>query len=89
MTTKRLTFHTDPAHGWLEVAIEDIRELKMTFLISNYSYVSIKGDRAFLEEDCDAFQFMERAKAKGWILNVTEKHTNGDSFVRSLSRWRA
>lgn len=87
MTTKKLTFHTDAGHGWLEVAIADIRDLKMTFLISNYSYK--KGDRAFLEEDCDAFQFMERAKAEGWILNVTEKHTNGDSFIRSLSPWRA
>ena len=87
MTTKRLTFHTDSGHGWLEVAIDDIRELKIANLISGYSYV--KGDRVFLEEDCDAFQFMERAKAKGWILNVTEKHTNGDSFVRSLQGWRA
>jgi len=87
MTTKKLTFHTDPAHGWLEVAIADIRELQITDLISGYSYV--KGDRVFLEEDCDAFQYMQNAKAKGWILNVTEKHSNGDSFVRSLSPWRA
>jgi hypothetical protein len=87
MTTKKLTFHTDPAHGWLEVAIADIRELQITDLISGYSYV--KGDRAFLEEDCDAYAYMENAKAKVWILNVTEKHTNGDSFVRSLSPWRA
>jgi len=87
MTTKRLTFHTDPAHGWLEVAIADIRELNIAHLISEYSY--IKDDHAFLEEDCDAFAYMENAKAKGWILNVIEKHTNGDSFVRSLSPWRA
>jgi hypothetical protein len=56
-------------------------------LISEYSY--IKGERVFLEEDCDAYEFMEHAKGKGWILNVTEKHTNGDSFVRSLQGWRA
>ena len=87
MTTKRLTFHTDPAHGWLEVAIDDIRELNIAHLISQYSY--IKGDRAFLEEDCDAFAYMENAKAKGWILNVQEKHSNADSFVRNLPRWRS
>jgi len=87
MTTKRLTYHTDPAHGWLEVAIADIRELNIAHLISEYSY--IKDDRAFLEEDCDAFAYMENAKAKGWILNVTEKHSNADSFVRNLPRWRA
>jgi hypothetical protein len=86
MTTKRLTFHTDAGHGWLEVAIDDIRELQITNLISGYSYV--KGERAFLEEDCDASQFMQSAKAKGWILNVTEKHTNGDSFVRSLNSFK-
>jgi len=87
MTTKKLTFHTDSGHGWLEVAIDDIRELNIAHLISSYSYV--KGERAFLEEDCDAFQYMENAKAKGWILNVQEKHTNCESFVRSLSPWRA
>jgi hypothetical protein len=87
MITKKLTFHTDPAHGWLEVAIDDIRELNIAHLISGYSYV--KGERAFLEEDCDAYAYMENAKAKGWIINVTEKHTNGDSFVRFLSPWRA
>lgn len=87
MTTKRLTFHTDPAHGWLEVAIADIRELNIAHLISEYSYV--KDDRAFLEEDCDAFAYMENAKAKGWILNVQEKHSNADSFVRNLPRWRS
>ena len=87
MTTKRLTFHTDPAHGWLEVDFDDILTLNIAHLISEYSY--IKGERVFLEEDCDAYEFMEHAKGKGWILNVTEKHTNGDSFVRSLQGWRA
>lgn len=85
MTTKKLTFHTDSGHGWLEVALADIRELQIN--VSEYSY--IKGERVFLEEDCDAYAYMESAKAKGWILNMTEKHTNGDSFIRSLPRWRS
>lgn len=87
MTIKKLTFHTDAGHGWLEVALDDILDLNIAHLISEYSH--FKGERIFLEEDCDAYEFMERAKAKGWILNITEKHTNGDSFVRSLQGWRA
>jgi hypothetical protein len=87
MITKKLTYHTDPAHGWIEVTRADIDALEIAHLITPYSYM--KDKRVFLEEDCDAYQFMESAKAKGWILNVTEKHTNGDSFIRSLFPWRA
>ena len=86
MTTKKLTFHTDAGHGWLEVSIEDIRELCIENSISSYSY--IKGERVFLEEDCDASLYFEGAKAKGWTINMTEKY-QPDSFVRNLPRWNA
>jgi len=85
MNTKKLTFHADPSRGWLEVDFADLDALNITAQVSRYSYHS--GSRAFLEEDCDAGLYLDAAKANGWNVNITEKYTNGDSFVRNLSRF--
>jgi hypothetical protein len=85
MKTQRLTFHADPSHGWLEVALADIHELEIGHLISRYSY--LKGERAFLEEDCDASIYLEKAKSQGWTINIQEKHSNHDSFIRGLNSY--
>ena len=85
MNTKKLTFHADPSHGWLEVDFADLEALHITAQVSRYSYHS--GSRAFLEEDCDAGLYLDAAKGQGWVVNITEKFTNGDSFVRNLSRF--
>lgn len=85
MNTKKLTFHADPSHGWLEVDFADLEALHITAQVSRYSYHS--GTRAFLEEDCDAGLYLDAAKANGWTVNITEKFTNGDSFIRSLNRF--
>jgi hypothetical protein len=83
MKTRNLTFHEDPAHGWLEVSLADINDFGIGDKISRYSY--IKGDRVFLEEDCDAGVYLEKAKEEGWDISITEKHTNHDSFIRNLA----
>jgi len=85
MNTKKLTFHADPSHGWLEVDFADLDALNITAQVSRYSYHS--GSRAFLEEDCDAGLYLDAAKGQGWTVNITEKYTNGDSFVRRLTRF--
>ena len=84
---KTLTFHADPAHGWLEVTREDLDALNIAHKISRYSYAS--GTKVFLEEDCDAAHFIRAAGEKGWTIKTTEKHTNGNSFVRNLPSWKA
>jgi hypothetical protein len=85
MKTKKLTFHADPSHGWLEVDFADLDALHITAKVSRYSYHS--GSRAFLEEDCDAGLYLEAAKAQGWVVNITENYTNNDSFVRRFPRF--
>ena len=85
MNTKKLTFHADPSHGWLEVDFADLDALNITTQVSRYSYHS--GTRAFLEEDCDAGLYLDAAKEHGWTVNITEKYTNHDSFIRSLNRF--
>ena len=84
MNTKKLTFHADPSHGWLEVDFADLDALHIT--PSRYSYHS--GTRAFLEEDCDAGLYLDAAKKQGWVVNITEKFTNGESFVCRLPRFK-
>jgi hypothetical protein len=49
-------FHIDPGHGWLEVPMEELRDLGIADKISHYSYRD--GDTAYLEEDCDTAVFV-------------------------------
>ena len=64
MKTKTYTYFTDPGHGWLRVKKSELDALGIANQISPYSYM--RGDHAYLEEDCDMAKFM---KAKGWLQN--------------------
>jgi len=83
---KHLIFHTDPAHGWLEVNRADLETLNIAHRISRFSYQ--KDDRVFLEEDADASDYLRAAGKKGWTITTTEKHTNHDSFIRNLQSFK-
>ncbi|MGK9450268.1 zincin-like metallopeptidase domain-containing protein [Acidithiobacillus caldus] len=65
---KRYTFTSDPGHGWLVVPVKDIAQLGIAQEISGYSYLSPRGGKAYLEEDCDASIFV-RAYAKHYGLD--------------------
>lgn len=80
---RSLTFHADPSHAWLEVSLSDIQALGIGDKISRYSY--IKGDRVFLEEDCDASVYLDKAKGEGWEISIKESYTDHESFVRNLA----
>ena len=81
-----LIFHTDPAHGWLEVNRADLDLLNIAHKISRYSYQ--KDDRVYLEEDSDAAHYLRAAGGRGWTITTTEKHTNADSFIRNLDSFK-
>jgi hypothetical protein len=72
------TKHDDPGHGWLEVQESDIKELGATVNdFSGYSYR--KGNRLFLEEDCDASKFVTLWKQKfGAYPTVVVEHHDGE-----------
>ena len=82
---KTLTFHADPAHGWLEVPREDIDALGIADQISAYSYAMAathkRAGMVYLEEDCDASLFLDAAKAAGWTIQIVEKYTAEDSPI--------
>jgi hypothetical protein len=85
MKTLKLVFHCDPSHGWLEVDRADIDALNIASKISRYSY--LKGNRVYLEEDCDAMHFLKAAKECDWTINIQEQHSDRDSFIRAYPRF--
>ena len=52
----RLSFYSDPGHGWLAVPLELLDRLQLLDRVSHYSY--LRGRLAHLEEDCDASLFL-------------------------------
>lgn len=68
------TFHEDGGHGWLAVPIKELTTLGIADKITSYSYV--KGDTAYLEEDCDLSTFF---RAKGWT-----KWADGASQIKTV-----
>jgi len=83
---KTLTFHADPAHGWLEVPAQDLYFLNIAHKISRYSYTDTM--KVYLEEDVDAAIYFSAAKRHNWTITTTEKHTNHDSFIRNLQSFK-
>ena len=69
---RKLTFHTDPGHGWLEVPRDDLDTLDIAHRISRYSYE--RADRVYLEEDCDAAAYMQAAQRAGWTVTTREQY---------------
>ena len=51
-------FFHDPAHGWLEVDIQELQDLNIDDKISSYSYQSEERGKAYIEEDCDLTVFL-------------------------------
>jgi hypothetical protein len=83
-TTLNLTFYSDPGHGWLRVPHAVLKYFKLK--PSAYSY----QDREFgyLEEDCDASDFMDVAKAEGYTVNIASVNEPvRDSWIRGLPRF--
>ena len=66
--------------------MSDLETLGIAGLISAYSYA--KGDRAYLEEDCDANLYIEGAKAAGWTIQIVEKYTGIGSLIRFMDSFK-
>jgi hypothetical protein len=81
-----IKFFADPAHGWGEVPMSMIKELGIADKISHYSYM--KGEMAYLEEDCDLSLFINALEAKGVPYEFAEFSTNYDSPVRRYQSYK-
>ena len=72
MKTLKLTYYTDPGHGWLAVNRADLDALDIAHKITRYSYE--RAGRVYLEEDQDAETYMAAAKAAGWKVTIREHY---------------
>lgn len=77
-----LTFFADPGHGWVRVPYSFLWELGIEGDISPYSYMD--HQYAYLEEDCDFGILINAMKGKGIGLELTEKHSDYESSIRSF-----
>ena len=81
-------FYSDPGHGWLRVPREELRELGIESKISKYSYQ--KGSFVYLEEDCDAPEFINAlSEARGVSnLGLSPEQVIGAKIVPHVSTKR-
>lgn len=83
MKTIKCTHIDTASHGYVSVAKEDIRLLGIQDKISHYSGHSFS--RVYLEEDCDATIFMERAKELGVNVAVGSSYNEHFSISHNYS----
>ena len=84
---RKLTFHSDSAHGWLEVPLQDLTTLGITDDISACSYRY--ETNAYLEEDVDADVYLRAARQAGWSITTEDRYVDRDSFVRNLPAYNS
>jgi hypothetical protein len=81
----KLTFHSDPGHGWLAVPREVVRSLGIESQISEFSYLD--DTHVYLEEDLDARLFDEVARNRKMTFDLECRDSDSDSFIRELERF--
>jgi hypothetical protein len=75
-------YYSTPRHGYIKVDGDDMRDLKISQCLSDYSYYNEDDDIFYLEEDCDASLFMKRCELDSVTVNVT--NDNVDSEMEEL-----
>lgn len=73
---KTYRFIEDPGHGWLEVPAADVSAVGF----NPSAYSPRRKGFVYLEEDCDAPGFLERARAAGWTVDHRTEYVQ--SFAR-------
>lgn len=81
----KIKYYTDPGHGWFAVKRSVLRDMLLLGSISWYSYE--RGQTVYLEEDCDAMLFFNKAHELGIEVFITEKHTDKSHPIRSYDHY--
>ena len=80
-------FFEDPGHGWLKVTHAELKQLDIATKITGYSYM--RGDHAYLEEDCDKWTFIKAKKEKHLITPEYKVNiSNKGSRIRGYDSYR-
>jgi hypothetical protein len=83
----KLTYFTDPGHGWVKVPRKLLERLSIADKISSYSYS--RGDSVYLEEDCDLGRLYNATDKRGIKIDLVTRHTNRQSKIRSYNSYIA
>lgn len=78
--TKTVKFYSDPGHGWAKVRISELESLGIKDRITYFSY--IRGEWAYLEEDCDFGTYIAAMKERGIRVKTDYYHGNRRSRIR-------
>jgi hypothetical protein len=86
MKNLKLNYFTDPGHGWVSVKLQTLIDLGIADKVSHYSYM--RGLSAYLEEDCDLGLLYQACDSRGFKIDLTTKHTNKRSPIRSYATYQ-
>ena len=84
-----ITYHTDPGHGWFAVPITLLQRLAIHPKVSTYSYIDTAAGFVYLEEDCDASLFMAACDDNEIAVELVDKHTDRDHWIRNLPAFQS
>ena len=78
---KTFTVYDDGGHCYCAVPLEYLRDLRISKLISGYSYVDHNAGIVYLEEYCDMGIFCERMKADGIEYSLNEEFAEEIDYI--------
>jgi len=82
----KFTVYDDGGHCYCAVPLDFLRELRISKLISGFSYVDHNAGVVYVEEDSDMAIFCERMKADGIKFEFDEEYVEADEDS-DFSRW--
>jgi hypothetical protein len=77
---RRFDFYSDSGHGWLKVPKKELRKLHVEDRITSYSYM--RGEYAYLEEDCDLGTFLQAFMETNPGVEPQFRHHSTDRYSR-------
>ena len=83
---KKFTVYDDGGHCYCAVPLDFLRELRISKLISGFSYIDHNAGVVYVEEDSDMAIFCERMKADGITFEFDEEYVEVDEDL-DFSRW--
>jgi len=80
-------FYSDPGHGWIKVPIKLLDDLDILDKITACSY--LRGQYAYLEEDCDATTFCNALETHGIKPRFHSRISDKSSKIRGYAPFNA
>ena len=81
----KFTAYTDSGHGWVKVKKDLLTKLGIQHKISRYSYM--RGDYAYLEEDCDVEHLYKALLSQGKDMSTKVQYSYKRSKIRSYNSY--